>query len=199
MEAETTDTTPQAYLRKRLLSGGSWALVGKLSTAALGILVSSLITRLLLPEEVGVYFLSLSVVYILAMLSQSGLSQAIVRLIAESVGKGNPSRAWEYVRFVFVGVGVGSLVVTAGLHLGLGKWLAFEVFDLPLMGEVIGLITIWIVVVAFSRLPRYSFRCNLWWPRKELIIGGIAEHFVAAQYASEFTPAFSLNRDRHWP
>ena len=85
-------------LRNRLLSGGVWATGGKAAAAASAVGVNALLARLLRPEELGAYFLTLSLVSITATIAGLGLSRTVVRLVAESVGREEPGRARGAVR-----------------------------------------------------------------------------------------------------
>lgn len=145
-------------LTERLLSGGAWAFCGKVVTSVIGLAVNALLTRLLTPEEIGVYFLTFSLVSMAAVLGRMGLSQTVVRLVAESLGTGKPGRARAAVRTVFRFGASGAFVVAGILTLGVGQWLARHVFDSPSMAGVIGLAAAWVVVVTFQDLLAETFR-----------------------------------------
>ena len=49
-------------LKQRLLSGGIWAFVAKAGTGVLTIAATAIVTRILDPGDVGVLFLSLSII-----------------------------------------------------------------------------------------------------------------------------------------
>ena len=53
-----------ASLKRRLLTGGSWVLAGKVVTAASNVLISSLVARLLSEEGFGAFGLAFSLVFI---------------------------------------------------------------------------------------------------------------------------------------
>ena len=69
-------------ISQRLISGGLWATMGKVVFALCTLALNALITRLLSPEEVGAYYLMLSIVSIGALIAQFGVHQAIIRVIA---------------------------------------------------------------------------------------------------------------------
>ncbi|MEA1866831.1 MAG: oligosaccharide flippase family protein [Thermodesulfobacteriota bacterium] len=102
-------SAPISPLNRRLLYGGAWAFAGKIITVISSLAVNFLLARLLTPEEMGAYFLTFSLVSVAAMIAQLGLSQTVVRLVAESIGTGQPGRAAADIRIVFRFGAIGSL------------------------------------------------------------------------------------------
>lgn len=76
-------------LHQRLLSGGIWAFSAKAGTGFLTIALTALITRLLAPEDVGVLFLSFSIVIMVSIISRFGLGQLGIKLIGEAFSDNN--------------------------------------------------------------------------------------------------------------
>lgn len=145
-------------LRGRLLSGGTWALTARIGTAVITMVINGLLTRLLTPEEVGVYLLAITLVGITSLIGQLGMNEASVRFIAESIGMGKPQRARQVIRMVLAyGMGA-SLLVAAALQFGVGRWLAISVLESTLMLEVVGLIAVWTVLVALQTMTAEIFR-----------------------------------------
>lgn len=66
-------------LRRRVLRAGSWALVGNLTSQLIRLGSNLVLTRLLLPDAFGLMALITVVMVGLAMLSDTGTSQALVR------------------------------------------------------------------------------------------------------------------------
>ena len=115
-------------------------LAGKMITAASNVLVSSLLARLLSPEGFGAFGLAFSLTTGGARMSQLGLQQASVRLIAESMGRGQPGRARASVLFAYRHTVIGILIVAAVLLLGGGAWLALTLWDSPALAGALILI-----------------------------------------------------------
>jgi len=145
-------------LKQRLLTGGSWVLIGKLVTAAANVLVSSLLARLLTSEGFGAYGLAFSLATAGALVSQLGLQQAVVRLVAESIGRERPGRARAAVRFVYRHVALGILAVGAVILLGGGIWLARDLWDSPMLAAALTAVTAWMAVLSLQVLTSESFR-----------------------------------------
>ncbi len=145
-------------IRKRLVSGGVWAIAGKLIAAIAAVVVNALLARLLAPDAMGAYFLTFSLVSVFAVAAQLGLNHTVVRLVAESLSMQQPQRAAESVRLV-LGLGFsGTLVVAAVLAMGTGKWLAEYLFDSDLIAKIMGLAALWVAIMATQGLVAESFR-----------------------------------------
>ena len=93
--------SPASSLRLRLLSGGAWALGGKIITALTGLATYALLSRLLSPPEMGFYWLAYSIVLFGGTVGTMGLNNAVVRLIAERMGLNAPGKARRIVNIVF--------------------------------------------------------------------------------------------------
>ncbi len=145
-------------IKKRLLSGGTWAFSGKILIAFSGLAVNALLARLLPLDEMGAYFLTLSMVSILATAAQFGLSKTIVRLVAESMGTDRPARARMAVRLTIRLVGLSALVIACVLAFGGGAWVAERLFHSTLMSQVVGLAAVWIILIAFQQLIAEVYR-----------------------------------------
>lgn len=145
-------------LKRHLLTGGSWALAGKIVTAVSNVLISSLLARILSTEVFGAFGLAFSLTTGGAMLSQLGLQQAVVRLIAESMGRDEPGRARASVLFAFRYVVLGILGVAAFLLLGGGAWLALEVWESPALAGALSAIAVWMAVASLQVLTSETFR-----------------------------------------
>ncbi len=135
-------------IKKRFLAGGIWASSGKILIGFSGLAVNALLARLLTPDEMGAYFLTLSMVSIFAIVAQLGLQNTIVRLVAESMGTGRPARARMAVRLTIRLAGLGVLVMACVLAFGGGAWVAEHLFHSTLMSQVVGLAAVWMILIA---------------------------------------------------
>jgi O-antigen/teichoic acid export membrane protein len=148
----------QASLKQRLLAGGFWVLTGKVVTAGSRLMVMALLARLLTQETMGAFGLAISVVTGGAMVGQLGLQQAVVRLVAESLGTGRAGRARSAIVMAFRYCGLGNLAVAAIIMLGGGSWLAMSVWDSPLLAASMVGIALWIAVTSFQVMTSETFR-----------------------------------------
>lgn len=125
-------------LSVRIISNGIWALSGKVIIAISSLAINALLARLLSPAEMGIYFLLMTLVAALAMAAQLGLNHVVVRMIAEALGKNDPSAAKSAVRAVALYGFIGAALAAASVGGLPGQWLATEVFDSQLMRGALG-------------------------------------------------------------
>jgi O-antigen/teichoic acid export membrane protein len=148
----------EGILRRSWISDGAWAFTAKALGALLAILVNALLARLLSPESLGAYFLTLSAASVLAILAQGGLNHAVVRLVAEPLGLGRLDVARAAATASMKGCLAGSLLIAAIFALGGGQWLALRIFHSSEMAGVAGVAAIWIVVLALQGVQAETFR-----------------------------------------
>jgi O-antigen/teichoic acid export membrane protein len=145
-------------LKRKLLAGGFWVVLGKLFTAASRLAATGLLARLLTQDEMGSFGLVFSFVTVGAMAAQLGLQQAVVRLVAESIGSARPGRARAAIRLAFRYCTAGNLVLAAFLLLGGGAWLALVIWDAPAIAASMVGIVLWIALWSIQVLAAESFR-----------------------------------------
>jgi len=149
--------TPLELARRRLLSGGVWALGGKILIAFIGIASNVLLARLLTPQQLGAYFLGYSIVFFCTTLGTLGIGGAVVRLIAEGMGADRVGRVRRVVGVVLVVGTLGALGV-GFTYLLLGNVVAERIFNAPALAAVSGLVAGWIVVETLQGLWSEIFR-----------------------------------------
>lgn len=145
-------------IKEKLMKGGAWAFAGKVITALTGLAVNALLARLLTPEELGAYFLTFSLVTLAVITAHLGLTQAIVRFVAESMGTERPGRARLAVRWVVRLVFIGALLMACTLAFGGGSWVANNFFHSEMMSQVMGLAAVWVVLLSLQQLMAEIFR-----------------------------------------
>ena len=145
-------------VRSRLVAGGAWALGGSGAETLFALAENALLARLLLPAELGAYFLVLSLVTVAATLAQLGLGQAVVRLVAGALAVGDRGRARALIRRVLQLGGVGAVAGAAVLALGPGGFLLARVFHAPQTAAVLRLAGVWALLWAVRALLAETFR-----------------------------------------
>lgn len=146
-----------SVLRRRLVTGGAWTITGRTVTVITGLTINGLITRLLAAEEVGTYFLCISMVMITVHLAQLGLDRAVVRLVAEAMGHGRTGQARGVVVTVMrVGL-IAAVVIATVLGLG-GRTFAGYISNSPLLPTVMWFVAVWLVIKTVEGLLAESFR-----------------------------------------
>jgi len=80
-------------LSSRLMRGSAWVLLGRALMAGGGLTVNVMLARLLPVNEVGVFYLMLSIVLFASISAQFGLNKVVVRLTAAELAANRPGGA----------------------------------------------------------------------------------------------------------
>ncbi len=145
-------------LKQRLISGGFWVVLGKALTITSGLIVNASLTRILSIEAYATYLLGFTLVLIGMTAGQLGVQQAVVRLVAESIGKGSPGRARGAAANGFRLGGFGVLVVALLAWLGPGGFVARNLLDSEPLADNMGLIALWLAALGLLVLTSETFR-----------------------------------------
>ena len=116
-------------MAKRLVEGGVWAFSAKAGSGFLTIALTALVTRMLPPKDVGLFFLSFSAIAILSLFARFGLDQLGIKLI----GKGLVANDLQAVKLLTIRILilVGSLTVIWSVV----TFLTFDYFSVRFFGE----------------------------------------------------------------
>ncbi|MEM6483717.1 MAG: oligosaccharide flippase family protein [Pseudomonadota bacterium] len=180
-----SETTPVTNREKhgvlqRVITGVGWAFLGKVLGSASVLIVNAVLARHLSPEQMGAYFLLVSITAFGAIVARLGLAQLIVRVVAESMATDLPGRAGGIVRNSFFAIATAALIL-AGIYIAiLNDWLAYSVFDSPLLGTVANLVACWIAILAIQTPVAEGFRGlhRIW--LAVLFNGALASSILAA-------------------
>ena len=150
--------SPSPSLRRRLVKGSAWVLVGRVISIVLGVGINALLARLLTPTELGAYFTTFTMVIVGAVIAQLGLDRALVKVAAAAIGVGEPGRARDAIRRC-LSIGAATAVV-AGLALSfvVGPALAEHVFHSAVVEAAMPLAGGWLIATALQSLMVETFR-----------------------------------------
>ncbi len=171
--------SPGRSLGDRLLTGGFWVLAGKALTAPSNLIASAMVARLLSVDDAGVYQLTYSIVMFSAIAAQLGLGRAVVRVVAEAMGKNRPGRARGAVRWVLIFAAGGGIVAFVLLADGPGRWLALKVFNAPALAGVLALVGLWAASLALQNVISETFR-GFFDMRGAAVFGGVISGILTA-------------------
>lgn len=144
-------------LKRRLLSGGMWAVSGRAVAALTGLASNALLARLLTPQDFGAYFLAFSFVSFGVLVGALGLGELSVRLLAENLALSRPDRVKRIVKIVCVWGFVGAVAV-GGAYLVIGQNLAERIFGSSELAAVTALVAGWMVLMSLHNLMAEIFR-----------------------------------------
>jgi O-antigen/teichoic acid export membrane protein len=134
----------QILVKSRLISGGIWAVGGKVFVLPLGLLISALLTRVLSPDDMGAYIFAQSIVLSGIVIAQLGLGPTAVRMIAGPLGTGDLGAVRDNVRNLLQW-GLAGVLITAVLIILLKNFIGIE------PNAVIG-VSLWMIVLAIQKL-----------------------------------------------
>ena len=172
MSSQHNPLAPKGSLKRRLVSGGAWTLGNRLLVTLTQLVSLALLARLLTVSDMGVYFLVANLVAVVSVVSQLGLTQSLVRFVADALARNLPGRARAAILDVLVMGGISALATGLLLQFGLGQWLARSVFQSEAMVAVTLWIALWAVVQIVQRFFDEVFR-GLHDLRLAAIFGGI--------------------------
>ena len=158
MRFSVVDYLGASTLRRRLLSGSTWALGGKMGAATIGLVTNGVLTRLLTKQEFGVYSLAFSIISLGAVIGSLGLPKTVLRFVAESMTLGQPGRARRAI-YTALGLGVlGTLIISLAYLFIVGDLVSRHLFHSSALVAVIGLTAGWMAISAVQEIMAEAFR-----------------------------------------
>ncbi|MFZ5619805.1 MAG: oligosaccharide flippase family protein [Pseudomonadota bacterium] len=165
-------------LRKQIISGSAWVLFGRVTGALIGLIFYSLLTRTLAPEDVGTYFLALSIATAFTAVVGLGLPRTATRLLAEATSGAIRHDTRNMIKraagLTLVAGSLCSIVYVTTL----GEWLAQTLFSNPRLTSLNGYIAAWFFLLALRQLFAESFR-GLGDIRLASVFGGLVSGGIA--------------------
>lgn len=148
-------------LKRRLVSGTAWSLGGRIVAIFTSMVITALLSRLMTPSQMGVYFLIVSLISVVGTISLLGLGGtggAAVRLIATAKAKhGEPAAKSTSLSILYLGV-CGIAAVAVMLANGVGTWLATGVLRASLISDHLTFVILWICLSSLGNLLAEIFR-----------------------------------------
>jgi O-antigen/teichoic acid export membrane protein len=158
VRSSVVDYLSASTLRRRLLSGSTWALGGKIGAAMIGIVTTGVLTRLLTKQEVAVYLLAFSIISLGAVMGSLGLPKTVLRFVAESMTLGQPGRARRAI-YTALGLGVlGALCISLAYFFFVGDLVSRYLFHSSALVAVIGLTAGWMAISTMQEIMAETFR-----------------------------------------
>lgn len=152
-----TKLKSHSALYLRLLSGGLWNVIGRITAVGAGFMVNAFIARLVSAEEVGAYFLLISVVSAGSLFAALGMPVAVVRLVAQAMAQKTFGVARKTVtkalRVTFVSTAITALLLGLG-----GDVIGLGIFHSPTMANVMWLGAAQLMLLVLLNVLAESFR-----------------------------------------
>ena len=144
-------------LKKKILSGGAWALGGKLVSIVCAVLLNLMLTRGLSPADYGAYFVCLNTVIILVTVGTLGMDQIAIRLVAVATSTGNRTLVRKIALRCLGIVTVAAAIVTLSLALG-SHWLFAQQMKMPQVVASTVVVSLWLFFSTLQRQIAETFR-----------------------------------------
>jgi O-antigen/teichoic acid export membrane protein len=158
VRSTVVDYLSASTLRRRLLSGSTWALGGKIGAATIGIVTNGVLARLLTKQEFGVYFLAFSIISLGAVIGSLGLPKTVLRFVAENMTLGQPGRAQRAI-YTALGLGaLGALCISLAYLFIVGDLVSRYLFHSSALVAIIGLTAGWMAISAMQEIIAETFR-----------------------------------------
>jgi O-antigen/teichoic acid export membrane protein len=158
LRSTVVDYLSASTLRRRLLSGSTWALGGKIGAATIGIVTNGVLARLLTKQEFGVYFLAFSIISLGAVIGSLGLPKTVLRFVAENMTLGQPGRARRAI-YTALGLGVlGALCISLAYLFIVGDLVSRYLFHSSALVAIIGLTAGWMAISTMQEIMAETFR-----------------------------------------
>ena len=174
-ELNPDDSTRQSIGRK-IAVGGIWALMGRIGSVVLVVAVNALASRLLSAEDMGAYFLSLSLVAVISIVAQIGLNHGIVKLLASEMAIKQTGRVKGHILSSLQLVLGLSVLLAILLNQPFAKDLAHNLFSSDNLSSEIGWVALWAALYSIQSLVAETWR-GLQKIDHATVFGGLSTQF----------------------
>lgn len=142
---------------RTIRSGGIWAFLGKFSTSIMTLVINATLARILLTEELGLYFLVFNIAIFGAYVATAGFEQTVVKYVADSLAQNRPENVLYMIRTAFLGTLAGSAAVGVLYYLS-SKVIASVIFNIEGLTAITLVLIFWMISNGFQVLIGESFR-----------------------------------------
>jgi len=149
---------PSRTLRQRLLSGGFWVIAGRLVTITTTLVLNAVLARILTLEQYGAYVKAFSIMSVAILIGRMGMAAAVVRVVAEAMGRGRSGQARSWVRLSLTWSLAGTILVATAIRFSVGSWLADDVFHSVVLASALGALAAWIAIQNLQVVMSEVFR-----------------------------------------
>ncbi len=136
---------------QELLHGASIAFVLKVLAAGLAFALNVVLARLLGAEGSGIFFLTLTIVTIVAAIGRVGMENALVRFIAANIASEQPNKVLGIYQKAMLFSLVVSSILSIFIYL-LSPWISDVIFAKPELIRPLSIMTIGVVPLALLTL-----------------------------------------------
>ncbi|MCI5157515.1 MAG: flippase [Candidatus Electrothrix sp. AUS1_2] len=172
-------------VKQYLIKGGAWAFAGKIASLFVGLALSSLLARLLSPEDMGAYFLAFNLATFFSIFSRMGIDQTLQRFVAEELGRNQPHAACVIIRKGLTLTLTSALLVALAVYMWVGSWMNQHFFTSDRLGNSIGFVSLWLILLTFQHVFTAIFQAAQQ-IRIAVIVNGLLTSLMAAFFISYY-------------
>ncbi len=134
------------YIIKSIASTSVFRALGILSS----FLINVVLAHMLDPDILGQYFLAFSMAMFLSIVMRFGLKQTVLRLVSKARLSGDEGCIADTIQKVIVIVFVSIILVTVILQVGVGEWLALNLFHSEEIVKNLLIIIFWAAMLSLA-------------------------------------------------
>lgn len=135
--------------QKTVAKGAFWSFTGTMALKLVSFVYTIIIARLFSEEQVGIFYLAMSVIYLVAIFGDLGINTAIGRYIPFYIGKGEKKKAYAVLETSYLFS--GSLTAILSLVMFFTAGAVANSFSNPALAPAIEMLSIYLVFgVLFS-------------------------------------------------
>lgn len=136
--------------QKTIAKGAFWNFWGSVAVKLLSFVYTILLARLFSQESIGLFYLALSVIYLVAVFGDLGLNSAVGRYLPFYIGKGEKRKAYVLLNASYLFSGILSTIMAGVIFFTAG--LVANSFGMPALAPTLQLLSWFLVVNTFFAL-----------------------------------------------
>ncbi|MDO8553706.1 MAG: oligosaccharide flippase family protein [Candidatus Micrarchaeota archaeon] len=105
---------------KTIVKGTFWGIAGATALKLISFVYTIIIARFFLPEQVGTFYLSLSLMYLIAIFGDLGIGNAMGRFVPYFMGKGEKQKVFSLLKASYLYTAILSAILSIGLFISAG-------------------------------------------------------------------------------
>ncbi len=178
-------------VKQYLIKGGTWAFAGKVASLLVGLVLSSLLARLLSPDDMGAYFLVFNLATFFSIFSRMGVDNSLQRFVAEALGRGHPHAACIIIRKGLILTLISALLIAVVVYLWVGPWFNQQFLTSERVGKSIGFVSVWLILLTFQHIFTAIFQGS-----QQIQIAVVINGLLTSSIATVFIAYYLLSKEQ---
>jgi len=135
-----------------IAKGSFWTLFSSIATKFISFIYSIIIVRLLIPDEIGVFYLVLSVLGILYIFTDLGVIYSLRRYVPYLYGKEEFAKLRNLVRLSYIGGGILTFVFSVIIFLLSGT--ISQIIGEPTIAPILQIMSVWLLLREIDNISK---------------------------------------------